>query len=317
MSNATDRPPCPRSSRKRYRSFVSAGEPNPANCRIVHRRPAVHRRVDAARERMLARRPELRLGVEARRGPPPCRAASGVRPTASGPRPVAVRSSPGSAFTLVDHPCPSPSSGRSRRDRPRVRRPRIAAARYGSIRRVADPRREAPSSDRAAAALAPEPLGARPSTSRRSRSGACAAEAARGDQMLAVTPIASHSSSMPSPGAAASARRVASIASSGPSAASAEVSGDVVRPLAVGLVHDEHVGDLQDAGLRHLHRVAPARRHDHQGRVGRRGDVHLGLSHAHGLDDRPGRGRRRRGPERPRVPRAPSRRGDRAWPSTG
>ena len=39
MSNATDRPPCPRARRKRYRSLVSAAVPNPANCRIVHKRP--------------------------------------------------------------------------------------------------------------------------------------------------------------------------------------------------------------------------------------------------------------------------------------
>ena len=31
MSNATDSPPCPWSSRNRYRSFVSAGVPKPAN----------------------------------------------------------------------------------------------------------------------------------------------------------------------------------------------------------------------------------------------------------------------------------------------
>jgi len=39
MSNATLSPPCPCFSRNLYRAFVSAGEPNPANCRIVHRRP--------------------------------------------------------------------------------------------------------------------------------------------------------------------------------------------------------------------------------------------------------------------------------------
>ena len=39
MSNAVDRPVCPCSSRKRKRSFVSSAVPNPANCRIVHRRP--------------------------------------------------------------------------------------------------------------------------------------------------------------------------------------------------------------------------------------------------------------------------------------
>ena len=39
MSNATDRPPWPCASRNLYRAFVSSGEPNPANCRIVHSRP--------------------------------------------------------------------------------------------------------------------------------------------------------------------------------------------------------------------------------------------------------------------------------------
>ena len=71
-------PPCPRSSRNRYRSFVSAGVPNPANCRIVHRRPAVHRGVDAARERDT--RPATRA---ARRGPKPSR-SSGRRRARNG-----------------------------------------------------------------------------------------------------------------------------------------------------------------------------------------------------------------------------------------
>src|SRR3954471_7553678 len=39
MSNATESPVCPRSRSTRNRSFVSAGVPYPANCRIVHRRP--------------------------------------------------------------------------------------------------------------------------------------------------------------------------------------------------------------------------------------------------------------------------------------
>ena len=39
MSKATESPVWPRSSSSRNRSFVSAGVPNPANCRIVHRRP--------------------------------------------------------------------------------------------------------------------------------------------------------------------------------------------------------------------------------------------------------------------------------------
>ena len=39
MSNAVDSPVCPCSNRYRNRSFVSSAVPNPANCRIVHKRP--------------------------------------------------------------------------------------------------------------------------------------------------------------------------------------------------------------------------------------------------------------------------------------
>ena len=39
MSNATERPVCPWSVRKRYRAFVSAGVPYPANWRIVQSLP--------------------------------------------------------------------------------------------------------------------------------------------------------------------------------------------------------------------------------------------------------------------------------------
>ena len=63
MSNAHDSPVCPCSSRYRNRSFVSSAVPNPANCRIVHRRPAIHRRVHAARERERARIAEIPLVV--------------------------------------------------------------------------------------------------------------------------------------------------------------------------------------------------------------------------------------------------------------
>ena len=57
------------------------------------------------------------------------------------------------------------------------------------------------------------------------------------------------------------------------------------RAVAVGLVHDEHVGDFQDAGLRHLHRVAEPGSEHHHGRIGRGRDVDLCLPHADGLDD--------------------------------
>jgi len=46
----------------------------------------------------------------------------------------------------------------------------------------------------------------------------------------------------------------------------------------VRLVHHEHVGDLEHARLRRLDGVAHARHHKHDGAVGRRRDLHLGLS---------------------------------------
>ena len=53
----------------------------------------------------------------------------------------------------------------------------------------------------------------------------------------------------------------------------------------IGLVDDDHVGDLHHAGLQCLDRVARAgHQHEHD-RVGVVDDVDLRLPHAHGLDE--------------------------------
>jgi hypothetical protein len=55
--------------------------------------------------------------------------------------------------------------------------------------------------------------------------------------------------------------------------------------VAVGLVHREHVGDLEDARLGGLHAVTHSRGEEHNGGVGEGHHLHLGLAHAHGLDE--------------------------------
>ena len=58
-----------------------------------------------------------------------------------------------------------------------------------------------------------------------------------------------------------------------------------IRAFAIGLVDDEDVGDLHDAGLHRLHIVAGAG-HEHDDRhVRGRDDVHFVLADADGLDD--------------------------------
>ena len=66
-----------------------------------------------------------------------------------------------------------------------------------------------------------------------------------------------------------------------------EVAAGLVGPGTVGLVDHEHVGDLEQAGLVGLHRVAPARVHHHHGGVGGPGHLHLHLAHPDRLDDDP------------------------------
>ena len=63
-----------------------------------------------------------------------------------------------------------------------------------------------------------------------------------------------------------------------------EVARGLVDAGPVGLVHDEHVGDLEQPRLRGLHRVAPTGVHDHDGRVGVAGDLDLDLADADRLD---------------------------------
>ena len=64
----------------------------------------------------------------------------------------------------------------------------------------------------------------------------------------------------------------------------AQVADGGVGAVAVGLVDHEHVGDLQDAGLRRLDAVAHAGREQHDRGVGQRGDLDLGLADADRLD---------------------------------
>ena len=55
--------------------------------------------------------------------------------------------------------------------------------------------------------------------------------------------------------------------------------------VAVGLVDDEHVGDLEQPRLHHLHRVARLGHQDDHDRVGEPHDVELGLPDADRLDE--------------------------------
>jgi hypothetical protein len=65
----------------------------------------------------------------------------------------------------------------------------------------------------------------------------------------------------------------------------AELGLELAGTAVVRLVDDEHVGDLEDAGLRRLDAVThPWGERDH-GRVRRRGDLDLGLPDTHRLDD--------------------------------
>ena len=56
---------------------------------------------------------------------------------------------------------------------------------------------------------------------------------------------------------------------------------------AVGLVDDEHVADLEQAGLARLDRVAPTGSDDDDRRVGGTGDRNLHLTDADRLDEDP------------------------------
>ena len=64
----------------------------------------------------------------------------------------------------------------------------------------------------------------------------------------------------------------------------AQVAGDHLGAVAVGLVDHEHVGHLEDAGLGDLDRVAEAGGQGDQGGVGQAGHLDLGLADPDGLD---------------------------------
>ncbi len=59
----------------------------------------------------------------------------------------------------------------------------------------------------------------------------------------------------------------------------------LVGAVAVGLVDDEDVADLEDPGLGRLDAVAHARGEQHQRGVGEAGDLDLALADADGLDE--------------------------------
>ena len=58
-----------------------------------------------------------------------------------------------------------------------------------------------------------------------------------------------------------------------------------LRALAISLVDDEDVGDLEEPRLHHLHGVAGLGHQDHDDRVREPHDVKLGLPDAHRLDE--------------------------------
>ena len=65
----------------------------------------------------------------------------------------------------------------------------------------------------------------------------------------------------------------------------AEIAHRAVGAVAVGLVDDEDVGDLEDAGLGRLDPVAHARGEEDEGGVGGVRHLDLGLPDPHGLDE--------------------------------
>ena len=66
-----------------------------------------------------------------------------------------------------------------------------------------------------------------------------------------------------------------------------EVAAGLLDAGPIGLVDDEHVGDLHQTGLVRLHTVAPARVDHDDGRVRLAGDLDLDLTDAHRLDEHP------------------------------
>ena len=64
----------------------------------------------------------------------------------------------------------------------------------------------------------------------------------------------------------------------------ANLAAELIGHRVVGFVHDEHVGDLHDAGFEHLNRVAAARLQRDERRLRELGDFDLALSDADRFD---------------------------------
>ena len=89
------------------------------------------------------------------------------------------------------------------------------------------------------------------------------------------------------------------------------------RAVAVGLVDDEDVADLEDPGLGRLDAVAHAGRDQHEGGVGEPRDLELGLTDTHRLDQHDVAAGGVEHPQRLRASTRTARRGGRGRPSTG
>ena len=90
-----------------------------------------------------------------------------------------------------------------------------------------------------------------------------------------------------------------------------------VRACSVCLVDDQHVSDLDQAGLHALHRIAAARRDDHHGPVSNLGDLHLALAHTDRFDEDRVVARGAPASRRRRRPRARCRPARHAWRGCG
>ena len=159
----------------------------------------------------------------------------------------------------------APAARAARAPGPARRAARTAARRPPSARRPRSPR----SATRSASA-----------PSRRARVRAAATSSPARCASSAAT-----SSSIPDAGGSEETATTARVALAERAQRRAQVAPRAQRDLAeVGLGHHEHVGDLHDPGLEELQGVAGARLDHDRGRVGRLGDLRLGLADADRLD---------------------------------
>ena len=256
--------------------------------------------VGAAREREQAepaQRHEVHdaAGELAAPGEGPRRAGRAARPGATAaPRRRAARArTTSAAIASSAWTTTAASNALRRRDRgPSRREERVHRARRGRRRRrrpastavvEAPPSATSSSTDRARSRRRRVGAGARAARSRRRAAPARARRGGRGTRRSRRG-----ARSVPSPSVAT----VSTIGGRQPSSRPGaevehlvEVAARLGRAGAVRLVHDEEVGDLEEARLGGLHRVAPARGDDDDGGVGGRGDLELDLADPDGLDE--------------------------------